>query len=129
MGGDVRYSRDLFIQMAQAQDMKLCNTSDVQRFYDEDDSSCKDCKEHMARKMARLYFCKIVQVKQSGIYSLTFLLFIYLYTLQLKGCHNGGGNLLFKSRTLKLDDLNRNKFIDVNDVMQIVSKVCQITIK
>ena len=31
---------------------KLCNVSDrVQRFYDQDDSSCKACKEHMGRKM------------------------------------------------------------------------------
>ena len=30
---------------------KLCNVSDVQRFYDTDDSSCKACKEHMAQKV------------------------------------------------------------------------------
>ena len=30
---------------------KLCNVSDAQRFYDDDDSTCKDCKEHMAQKM------------------------------------------------------------------------------
>ena len=30
---------------------KLCNDTDVRRFYDEDDSSCKDCKEHLVLKM------------------------------------------------------------------------------
>ena len=30
---------------------KLCNVSDVQRFYDSDDSSCKACTEHMVQKV------------------------------------------------------------------------------
>ena len=30
---------------------KLCNVSDVQRFYDDHDSSCRNCKEHLAEKM------------------------------------------------------------------------------